>query len=393
MKYSNLLKKWPLTFSLVCIQPALVDASSFSFEDLEQWITNEKPKEIEEVFSILPEDFKHAVLVHDSQSIQESSPENPRVLLFGDGAELVLSFNGHPNQRGYQGLELVQFRTDTAKFEYREIKFPGKNSDASSTPVISEANPRVCQNCHRGPDVRPNWDPFKHWPGAYGGLRFPNWTDWESQNLAKFVASASSHSRYRNLLENGKLKTNPMYENVHLAAYLSELNFKRVARLMKSHPKFDQYKFLLALNFLTDVCGNEKFAEAWPNSALFENHRDFKTRRKERGRNAGRVEQVEWLNRIYEPYGILTYTWSMEFRQDTDSPVTNRFSSAIDDSIQVAAHLAQIDPGLKALLNPRLVPWANGDKNFKWLTVSPTVAECEHLSEQSRLALSAVKFP
>lgn len=114
-----------------------------------------------------PEYFENFVLVYRSQSLQESSFQAPRVLLFDPSGEMVVTFNGDPKHRGFQKLELMQFRGDTLKFEFREIDF------TPTGPKASEANPKTCLQCHQsatraGVDPRPNWEPYNVWPGAYG---------------------------------------------------------------------------------------------------------------------------------------------------------------------------------------------------------------------------------
>lgn len=114
-----------------------------------------------------PEYFENFVLIYRSQSLQESSFQAPRVLLFDPSGEFVVTFNGNPKHRGHNKLELMQFRGDTLKFEFREIDF------TPSGPKLSEANPKTCLQCHQsatrvGVDPRPNWEPYNVWPGAYG---------------------------------------------------------------------------------------------------------------------------------------------------------------------------------------------------------------------------------
>lgn len=114
-----------------------------------------------------PEFFRNFVLIYRSQSLQESSFQAPRVLLFDPSGELVVTFNGDPKHRGHRKLELMQFRTDKLAFEFREIDF------TPAGPKLSEANPKTCLQCHQsaaraGVDPRPNWEPYNVWPGAYG---------------------------------------------------------------------------------------------------------------------------------------------------------------------------------------------------------------------------------
>lgn len=81
------------------------------------------------------------VLIFDSQSPQTSSPEAPRVLLFGKDKQLRIGFNH--NRKDGQDLEIIQWRDLTRTWEFREIKFTPQG------PILSKADPIMCLQCHR----------------------------------------------------------------------------------------------------------------------------------------------------------------------------------------------------------------------------------------------------
>lgn len=127
---------------------------------------------LETLSSLYPEFFANYILMYHSRSLQTSSFEYPRAILFDRSGHFVFSFNGNPQHRGFYNLELMHFIPEERRFEFREVTFSG---DGSKPPRISEANPAKCMACHQSPsratnDPRPNWEPYNIWPGAYGSL-------------------------------------------------------------------------------------------------------------------------------------------------------------------------------------------------------------------------------
>jgi hypothetical protein len=143
----------------------------YSLEKLLTDIQNKNLNTIEEVIAQLPKHMtdKNYVLMYRSRSLQEATPESPRAIVYTPTASFILTFNGgHKKQKGYNSLEMIQFRKDTQSFEFRELSF-----HENSSPQLSEANPRKCLACHQSPsrktvDPRPNWDPYNIWIGAFG---------------------------------------------------------------------------------------------------------------------------------------------------------------------------------------------------------------------------------
>ena len=69
---------------------------------------------IEQVLPLLPERMlARYVLMEESGSLQGATPDNPRVILYGNtscrfDANLLVTFNGDPKERGYAYLEAIQ---------------------------------------------------------------------------------------------------------------------------------------------------------------------------------------------------------------------------------------------------------------------------------------------
>lgn len=89
-------------------------------------------------------------LIFNSTSPQASSPQSPRILLFGKDKKLRLGFNHRlGNDRN---LEAIQWREDKQEWELREITF------TKSGPQISKANPSLCLTCHLDTKIHPNFN-------------------------------------------------------------------------------------------------------------------------------------------------------------------------------------------------------------------------------------------
>ena len=94
-----------------------IPGHAFLYEDLVDLIRNKFISTIDQVLPHLPAEFlENYTLAYDSRSLHESSPDFPRVILFGNNAKLILTFNGSPDQRGYQNLEIMQFREEARVF-------------------------------------------------------------------------------------------------------------------------------------------------------------------------------------------------------------------------------------------------------------------------------------
>lgn len=162
--------------------------SRMNFEKLVQLLKAKNATSVESALQVFkaetPEYFNNFVLMYRSQSLQESSYQAPRVLLFDGSAEMIVTFNGDSRHRGYNKLELMQFRADTLAFEFRELEF------IEGRLKVSEANPQSCMQCHQSAsrqdrDPRPNWEPYNVWPGAYGSQSGSLWemSDYTRQSL------------------------------------------------------------------------------------------------------------------------------------------------------------------------------------------------------------------
>jgi hypothetical protein len=205
-----------------------IAAEAASLSEIEGWVRSGRARSVEEIVKALPRSFRSRfVLMERSRSLQEASPEFPRALLYGEDARLVLSFNGHPSQRGYGTLEAIEYDPASLTYTLRSFDFRGQ------TPRISPPNPEICVRCHRV-IPRPNWEPYPFWPGALGETPF--WSQAERARLAAFSKAASSHALYRHLdFRVPQLSGSP--PSFELYALFTDQNLQRQAKLLAGRPK------------------------------------------------------------------------------------------------------------------------------------------------------------
>jgi hypothetical protein len=234
-------------------------ARALTYEDLVSFIETGKAKTISELLSRLPAEYRSEfTLMMRSRSLQDASSESPRVIMSGIDAKLIIAFNGDSRQKGFDKLEVIQFRDGTARFDFFEIQFPEKDDqgrplNSLTRPQTSARNPAKCLSCHTS-DPRPNWQHYNQWPGAFmGNDDFGN-LEPELPSLEAYKKVIASdfpkHPRYKFLdkaLEGYSESTTgrPTERNIKMTQRISVQNFKRVARLMKTDPYYEAYKYLV----------------------------------------------------------------------------------------------------------------------------------------------------
>ena len=104
--------------------------------------------------------FRNHVLLFHSQSLQASSPEHPRVILFNEGTFLALREDPNRDERE---VEVLAWVPAESRFRTAEIRF----ADRTRANGRVERDPPSCIACH-GEARKPIWLPYDFWPGAYG---------------------------------------------------------------------------------------------------------------------------------------------------------------------------------------------------------------------------------
>jgi len=239
------------------------DGRKLTYEKVRNLINKHKIRDIKTLLSILPESYRsHYTLMYDSRSTQDASPRHPRVILYGEDAKLIMGFNGHPSQAGFDKLELIQFRDKENDFEFREITFPTR-SNKKTRVEFSLKNPNSCRNCHRK-DLHPNWEEYSFWKGAYGS-NDDNIRNTDEINKFKHYQKNSAHTgRYAHLRPpegspitpySVQTKGDQLYRpNLVLSELLARLLAKSISEKMKKTPNGKALRFLF---LISDMCVNK----------------------------------------------------------------------------------------------------------------------------------------
>lgn len=233
-------------------------------------------------------------LMYNSRALHGTSFQNPRALIMYGLSDLVLAFNGHPEQHAYNLLEIMCYNRQVGEFQFRAIQFlnekgPGAaelSEDeievSNSRFKMTKANPDSCKVCHSPAGsnyIRPSWQTYLAWAGTYGSYE-------EAYNLpsARF---AQENTEYKSLMDfkqsviDGKLRYNRFYwggpgapnlSTVNNAFFGILLNYKMANSALRSalksmkSPELAKYRFAFAGYMLN--CNDEKFIEGDSESAL-----------------------------------------------------------------------------------------------------------------------------
>ena len=256
----------------LCLLPLLSKASEVNYSDLVTLIKDKNILSIDQLLPNLPLAYRSNYnLVYASRSLQPASAQFPRVIIFGHDARLMMAFSGNPKGPKADSLELIEFQLQTAKFVFREIRFPTKPDEK----VVFDEAPTTCILCHKK-DSRPNWDPFHFWPGVYGSISRRGITTiekgaQEDKFYQSFLNENARHGRYASLpslpiKDMGSLyaisdgvNTDP---TGRMTALLQDLNRQRIKRLM-SELIAKKPKFLPSL-VMAYHCSQTELEEAFP---------------------------------------------------------------------------------------------------------------------------------
>lgn len=345
-----------------------------NYESFVEGIKASGAQSLEQALNLVPQEFyANYVLMYRSRSLQDANPRYPRAIVFGRSAKFIMAFNGHERQKGYNNLEIVQFREKTFRWEFREITF-----ENGLAPRFSEANPKKCLECHQSPsrtnvDPRPNWEPYNFWPGAYASvddkiqpvlkIDYEKYTSGQTATLygtlSKFLPQdmflLDEQAQEQVNLEKFEKQIKPAHERYkHLGVFNSRsplsltkstviLNMRRVLRIARDElgDLFNVYKYtLLGIGdavspsnsiMMKFACGDlympETVHKKHLQSALqfkdipaTEYQRPEKSYGWQHGVAAG-------LDILLRPLGLVTEDLSMDFRTDGRFSFDDRFTS------------------------------------------------------------------
>jgi hypothetical protein len=321
--------------------------------------------------------FRFYLLSFRSRSLQSSTPQAPRAILFSPAADFMASFNGHGALRGSRNIEMIRFDHNTEKFEFRELSFDLKNP-----PSISEPNPQKCLECHQSftrtdVDPRPNWEPYFMWPGFFGmtdgapltsekqlthaererldpilDAIILNETRHEDEWYTYFWSHiAPQDGRYAFLdpynkelgAKDAKLYGSHAARDLKTTMFtqrIAQVNFRRVARLMTEDTvTFDYLKEAL-VGILS--CGTRKFPEEF----LKWLHANSSIRKDANLLNLNLGDKIKLL---FEPFYYDTDDWSMDFKTNARFAFANRFGTPGIPDKEMSEIIAQKSPSFRSL--------------------------------------------
>jgi mono/diheme cytochrome c family protein len=383
----------------------------FDFQALQGLIARERIGSIEALLAALPTDLRaNYVLVFSSRSLQQGTLRDPRAILYGSDAHLMLSFNGDAAERGYGAIETAEFDPGLGVFRFRELRFV--SSPEGPVAQFSEANSERCQRCHGAP-ARPLWDSSPLWPGAYGERYRTNPGSAERAGIAQFLRRQSEHPRYRALLEASRYAERDTFApnagvqysgeqreppNAQFAGRLARMNLQAIARELRERPGFDSLGYAL-LGAAEASCGstleflpvNLRAAVGaalghFEAAAATERARAQQSKRlralpgtatlRMPGAGAPGFESVDTVRFLAETgLGMGTRQWSLELEKGPLAPSGQRDADGtLADALRVA--VARLDPHVAALASSR--EYSSDDRY------------CAYLRERSRSALASI---
>jgi hypothetical protein len=233
---------------------------------LEERIFDPKVERMEDLLPSLPESIRsNYTYVHTSKSEQDANPKFPRTIMVGEDTDdpdhlYILTFNGHPSQRGYDTLEIIIADVRTGELRTRKRIFAGdtkemkeyrKENNITKVPEPAQA----CAKCHRE-NTRLNWQGYDKWPGLYGEHDDVIDPQKDKNGFIAFRDNQALKGRYRFLIppkdspvapyntqfKGGSLSHRP---NLRLTVIFSSLQAKRLANQIKQAPRYKELRELL----------------------------------------------------------------------------------------------------------------------------------------------------
>ncbi|HYP34392.1 MAG TPA: cytochrome c [Burkholderiaceae bacterium] len=262
-------RRLQIALALLASNPPLAVLCATPMTDrLVQEVAERQATTVEQALGLLSPSLRsHFALVFSSRSLQAASYADPRAVLFGNDARFVVTFNGNADQRGFDTLEIMEFDDQSDRFVFREILF-SMGAASNHGAVVSEANPVKCAACH-GKPLRPVWDTYPSWPGAYGEQYREPLAPTEADGLKDFMKRQPTHPRYR-ALGNVQVLGDPntfvpgtkiLYAgteteppNAVLSRLLAKWSARAIAHEVAASPRFQPYRYAL-LGTLSKDCG------------------------------------------------------------------------------------------------------------------------------------------
>jgi hypothetical protein len=304
-----------------------------------------------------PEMLSSFTFMYSSRSIQGALPAAPRAVVFGKDAKFIVSFNGDPSLAGNKRLEIIEFNDVDSRFEFKTL------SEANGK-LVSDETQSNCFGCHgmgNGQDLKPVWDIYPVWRGAYGSQdddlhsakAFNELSDYVS-----FLKTAATHPRYGKLIFDfnrspvspygNDLSTRTLDDrpNLRLSTLLHRLQAKRVAReLIEMNVAAPSLRSLLSCTgFEIDLALKaeiEKRIHAYVLKA-------FKDETLATEISQLHAEESTILSQIATPLGYPLHDWTLTLEKNANVLNDGGFSFNALVAHELYANLMQSNPVLKA---------------------------------------------
>jgi|GEM_PF-4469796 len=216
-----------------------------------------------------PKYLSFHIFMYASQSIQTTTYERPRVIVFGPEAKFIFTFNQQDSKHSLTGTDAIEFmcfndQPDTKAFTLYEVRFRDNADDKTEfrgRPNLLEGpNPSKCLGCHSGRTenqwainskkenfntfIHPIWDPYPFWRGAYNGVD-DNLTARSHRSDLFTTANTIERSEYEKFMKTTGARNQGRYKflpplnpsndmpNADLTGLLFYLNFERIGHQLK----------------------------------------------------------------------------------------------------------------------------------------------------------------
>ena len=137
-------------------------------------------------------------------------------------------------------MEAIEYNREKRRWDFYELKIE------NGTLSVSEANPARCTRCH-GTPLRPNWETYLLWPGAYGERDgFLSRDVGEYERFVLEAAKSPIYARLPGLREHYAFQDGTLDPNTRFTLTLTRRNMERIAAELAEAPAFPSIKFALA---------------------------------------------------------------------------------------------------------------------------------------------------
>ncbi len=158
---------------LLWLNPVLCSADPprrprVTYESIREIIRRYDIRSVDALVAHLPQSLRQRyILRYQTGSPQgPASWENPRIILFDQGADLMVAFMANAPGTSGETVEITQ-RNRSQDFDYRLISFNSLAAGQRRPPRPRFDNhPTDCIRCHNG---NPLYESYGLWPGVYGG--------------------------------------------------------------------------------------------------------------------------------------------------------------------------------------------------------------------------------